>query len=215
RRRRQRFAQHLLGRSIERRAFESASEPPRLLQRKRQPEVQNSRAHIRPHNYIVRLEIAMEHAASMRHRERPRHLAQEPRLLLEIEFSGETIERKTLDQFHDNGRRIGFIEHREDRDHGWITQRGGIARLVQYSTPDLLLRAPMQHLEGNAPVQLFVVRRIDRPEAARAELTLDAEPRQPRWRLLLHRLRKRTTFHSPNPQTSLNPFADLTLQPFR
>ena len=64
----------------------------------------------------------MDQAVLVGHRQAARHLPQQAGLLLEIQLRGEAVQRVALDQLHHDGRRFGFIEHREHGDDGRVGQ---------------------------------------------------------------------------------------------
>ena len=179
-----RLALRLLGRSVKRRAFEPAPLPAGFLQRKRETEVQNPRPQVRADDHVVRLEIAMNESARVRHRKSARHFAQQPRLLLEVELRRKAVERIALDEFHHDRRRIGFVEHRENRHDGGIAERGGVACLVEHAAAHLFIGVAAQDFDDHAAVELLVVRGIDHAQTALAQLAFDAEARQARQLLL-------------------------------
>jgi hypothetical protein len=142
-------------------------------QRQRDAEVENARPQVGADDDIVGLEIAMEEAVFMGRCEAARDFAEQLRLLLKIKFGGEAVERKTFDQFHHDRRRIGFIEHGIDRDDGGIIQGGRFARLVQGAAAERFIGAAVQHFDGDAAIQLFIVSGVNGAETPLAETAIE------------------------------------------
>lgn len=176
----ERFAQGLLRRCINRSAFESATLPTGFFQRQREPEIQDARAQVGAHDNVLRLEVAMHQPSRVSHGQPARDFSQQPGLLLEIKLGRKAVDRKSLHEFHDNRRRVGFIEHRKNGDYSRVAQRRGIARLVQHPPTHLRVRALAQDLDGDTAVQLFIMRGIHHAQSALAELAFDPEARQVR-----------------------------------
>ena len=109
--------------------------------------------------------------------------------MLEVKLRGEAVERKAFDEFHDDGRRIGFIEHGKNRDHCGISERGGVARFLEHPLAHLRVRARTQDFDGDAAIQLLIVRGIHHAQPAFSELSFEAKARQPRGLLLALRRR--------------------------
>jgi len=121
----------------------------------------------------------MEQTVLVRHGQSARDLAQEPGLLLEIQFRGKTIQRKPFDPLHDNGRRVGFVQHGVDGNDGRVGQRRRAARLIEEAAADLGVGLRMQHFNGDRAVELLVMRGINDAEGALAQPAFQAVPRQP------------------------------------
>ena len=100
---------------------------------------------------------------------------------------GEAVQRVALDQLHYNGRRLGFIQHREHGDDRWVGQSGGFTRLVEHTPAHRIIRLPVQHLQGNLPAKLLVMRCIHYAQATGSQLALDAETWQMRRGLRFRR----------------------------
>ena len=149
-------------------------------------------------------------------RQSARHFAQQARFLVEVELRRKTVEREAFDQFHDNRRRIGFVEHRKNRDDGRVIERGGVARFIEYATADRLVGAVAQDFDRHAPVEFFVVRGINYAQAAFAEFAFNAEARQARRGFFAGR---RGAFRAgvplPHVQAGLDAFARFPPDSFR
>ena len=108
----------------------------------------------------------MDEAAFMGDGESARDFAEEPGLLREIQMGGKAVQGKTLDQFHDDGGRIRFIEHGKNRDDGGIAESSGFAGFIQQAAAQGFIGAVTQDFYGDAAVEFFIVRRIDEAKAA-------------------------------------------------
>ena len=128
---------NLFGRGVERRPFESSGAAPGLLERQGEAEIENARPHVRPDDDVFRFKVPMQQAVLVRHRESARDFPQQAGFLLEIQFRRETVQRKTFDSLHDDGRRADFVQHGVNRHDGWVRQRRGVARLLQDSATNL------------------------------------------------------------------------------
>ena len=202
---------NLFGRGVQGGAFKALSPAGGLLQGEGQPEIQKARAQVRADDHVVGLEIAVNQPALMRRGQTARHLAQQARFLLEAEFRRKPVQGIAFDPFHHDCRRLGFIEHGKNGDDRRIAQRGGMSRLVQDAAANRLLRPARQHLDGDRPVELLVVRRVNRSQATHAQLAFDPETRQPEWGCLALRLPTRPV--SPQrsrAETGLDPLAGLS-----
>ncbi len=136
--------------------------------------------------------------------------------MLEIELRGKAVQRKSLDQLHHNRRRIGFIEHGENGDDGRVAEGGGVARLVEHATAHRLIGAAAQNFDGHAPVKLLVMRRINHPQAAFAQLAFDTKAGRTGQRFFAV---QPGGFHAspqlPHPQAGLDALAGFPPQCFR
>ena len=180
----ERFGQGLLRRRVKRRALEAAPLPAGFFEREREAKIQNARPHVRSHDDVVRLQIAMNQPGGVGRGKSARHFAQQTSLLFEVELRREAVEREPFDKFHHDGRRIGFIEHRKNRDDGGIAEGGGVARFVEDALAHLRIAATTQDFDGYTSVELLVMGRIDDAKPALPEFAFHAKARQA-WQLLL------------------------------
>src|SRR3712207_495041 len=174
-----RRALRLLGRQVLGGAHDRAGLRHVRRARARDAEVGDLRAPLGVDDDVVRLEVAVDHAALVGEARGAQHLDDEVDRADRVQrrlVGGDLLERAPLQVLHRDVRRPVPLAAVEDADDVGVLQPGGARRLAAEALHELLVlgEAPMQELERDVAPELLVDRAVDVGHPARPDAVLDA-----------------------------------------
>ena len=151
----------------------------RLVQRLGHAEVHQQRVPAREHD-VVWLDVAVDHPLAVGVGQRVEHVAQDPDGVLQgqLALAREPVpERLALDVRHDvEDGAVGLATVVQRQDRGMLELRRHLDLAQEPLGAERGREIGAQHLDGDLPVVLQVLREIDRPHPAASQLPLEAVP---------------------------------------